>query len=174
MFKFVVLMLVLLTSAQVGTDPDWPAVPLQPGHVVVLGGHTLEFATGGALHATRHRVVVRRRPDNGFVKMTSLRASCHGSRQVLIRVGSCVVWLAASRHAVQPNAAASGVCVSQVRLCATTLCWCWLLEHWHMVAAPTLISAHLVIASKPSDQPCYTCHHACLCSMPQLCHFQIS
>ena len=38
-------------------------MPLQPGHVAVLGGHTLEFATGGALRATHHGVVVRRSPE---------------------------------------------------------------------------------------------------------------
>ena len=53
------------TFAQVGDGPSGKAVPLQPGQVAVIGGHTLEFATGGALRATHPRVMVRRRLTTG-------------------------------------------------------------------------------------------------------------
>ena len=55
-------MLALFMPAQIGSELDWLPVPLQPGHVAVLGGHTLEFATAGVLRATHHHVVVRRSP----------------------------------------------------------------------------------------------------------------
>ena len=56
------LMLSMFPSAQVADRSyGWPVL-LPPGHVAVLGGHTLEFATGGALHATHHAVKVRSSP----------------------------------------------------------------------------------------------------------------
>ena len=142
-------MLVLLASAQVGSEPDWLAVPLQPGHVAVLGGHTLEFATGGTLCATEHRVVVRRRPRLGLFGNLIPRVT-FGSGRMLIMVGSCInvrIRACLLEHAIEPMWSYAGVC----------------------------LSAHLVIASKPSDKPCFT--HVItpvLCSVPQLCHYRIS
>ena len=54
------------TFAQVGVGPNGKAVPLQLGQVAVLAGHTLEFATGGALRATHHHVVLRHSPAQGW------------------------------------------------------------------------------------------------------------
>jgi len=51
-----------VSPAQVGMERDDYAASLGPNQVVVLVGHTLEFATGGELSATNHRVVVRSRP----------------------------------------------------------------------------------------------------------------
>ena len=70
------LMLVSLTFVQLGCEPDWLAVPLQPGQVAVLGGHTLEFATAGALRATRHHVVVRHSPATGGQDQHTLGVMC--------------------------------------------------------------------------------------------------
>ena len=59
-------------SVQVGHEPSTEEVPVFPGQVAVLGGHTLAFATGGALQATRHGTVVRSNPPRGV----GCQASC--------------------------------------------------------------------------------------------------
>ena len=73
----------LMMLEQVGDGPNGRAVSLQAGQVAVLAGHTLEFATGGALRATHHRVVVRRSPTSGFQRL--LRFLAVGS---VLRLGA--------------------------------------------------------------------------------------
>ncbi len=60
---------------------SWTGVPLGPGQVAVVVGHSLSYALGGALRPRRHRLYPQRPPEALCSAATLVSAHC-GSRRV--------------------------------------------------------------------------------------------